>query len=67
MRRWCRRPTRPAEDQIDGADDGGANDGGVAPDRGATRRSILSSSLGVSVLVAAGVERVEAMVEWGDI
>ncbi len=55
-----------AEDEMDGADDSGANDDGVAPDRGAARRSILPSSLGVSVLVAAGVERIEAIVEWGD-
>ena len=55
-----------ADDEIEGADDAGASDDGVAPDRAAARRSILPSSLGVSVLVAAGVERLDAIVEWGD-
>jgi hypothetical protein len=42
-----------------GDDDGGS-------EKQAARKSILPSSMGLSVLVAPGVDEIEATVEWGD-
>src|SRR6266508_5710941 len=55
-----------ATEQIDsgGTDSGG--DDAVEIDRGPARRSILPSSMGVSVLVPADLESLEATVSWGD-
>jgi hypothetical protein len=57
-----------ADDDLEGseADDEGATDDGTPPDSGAARRSLLPSSMGLSVLVEAGVKKLDAVVEWGD-
>ncbi|MGH7139346.1 MAG: hypothetical protein ACREHD_26675, partial [Pirellulales bacterium] len=46
--------------------DVGATDDGNEPDRGPARRSLLPSSMGLSVLVPGGVRQLKAVVEWGD-
>ena len=52
-----------ATDEIDsGGEDDGADDGG-APDRAAARRSLMPSSMGLSVLVAVGVDELKVGVE----
>src|ERR1044072_5743813 len=55
-----------ATEQIDsgGSDSGG--DDAVELDRGPARRSILPSSMGISVLVPAELESLEVTVSWGD-
>lgn len=53
-------------EEIDSASDVGATDDGNEPDRGPARRSLLPSSMGLSVLVPAGVRQLKALVEWGD-
>lgn len=49
-----------------GDDGGGASDDDVAPEAPPARKVFLPSSLGISVLVPAGVDRIEAEVLWGD-
>src|SRR5487761_1514964 len=53
-------------EEIDSASDVGATDDGNEPDRGPARRSLLPSSMGLSVLVPAGVRQLKVLVEWGD-
>lgn len=55
------------DDDIDvgGDQPGGSDDSGV-PDKGAAKRGIMPSSLGVSVLVTAATAALEIIVEWGD-
>ena len=52
-------------EQIDAGGDIDADEG-APPDRAAAGKSYLPSSLGLSVLVAPGVDRLEAVVVWGD-
>lgn len=55
--------------QVDEQVDAGADieaDDGAPPDRAAAGKSYLPSSLGLSVLVAPGVEQIETRVVWGD-
>ena len=54
-----------ADDTVDSGDAGGLDDG-TPPDTGAAKHSILPSSMGLSVLVADGVESLEVVVTWGD-
>lgn len=54
-----------AADEIDVGEDAEADDGGP-PDRVAAVKSYLPSSLGLSVLVDADAEDLEAEVVWGD-
>ena len=57
-------------EEIDAAVDAGGLDDATAPDRAAastpTRRSLLPSSLGLSVLVPSGTNSLKAKVCWGD-
>jgi hypothetical protein len=53
-------------EEIDAAVDVGGTDDATEPDRPAARRSLLPSSMGLSVLVPVGVRRLQATIEWGD-
>jgi hypothetical protein len=53
-------------EEIDTAGDTEGNDDASPPDRAAARRSLLPSSMGLSVLVAPGVESLDATISWGD-
>jgi hypothetical protein len=53
-------------EEIDTAGEPAGLDDGSPPDRAAARRGLLPSSMGLSVLVPAGVEALEATVSWGD-
>ena len=53
-------------EEIDSGGDTGGSDDDTEPDRAAARKSILPSSMGLSVLVAPGVETLNALVAWGD-
>ena len=55
-------------DEVDGAepDDGRSGDDAAARDSAAARKSFFPSSLGLSVLIPAGTESLEAEVTWGD-
>jgi len=55
-----------SNDEIDSGGDTGGTDDASPPDRSAARKSLLPSSMGLSVLVAPGVESLEAQVAWGD-
>jgi len=55
-----------ATEQIDSGGDAGAGDDAIEIDRGPARRSILPSSMGLSVLVSAESEVLDVEVEWGD-
>src|SRR3569833_2807827 len=52
-----------SSDEIDSADDTKGSDDATPPDRATARRSLLPSSMGLSVLVAPGVETLTAQVE----
>lgn len=52
-------------EEIDSAEPGGTDDAGE-PDKGAARRSLLPSSMGLSVLAPAGARQLSVTVEWGD-
>jgi len=59
------RSDAEAKDQMDSAgEDGGADDGGT-PDK-SPPPSLLPSSMGLSVLVRAGVDQLQAEVTWGN-
>ncbi len=53
-------------DEIDSGDDTKGADDAAPPDRATARKSLLPSSMGLSVLVAPGVEALEAKLAWGD-
>jgi len=53
-------------EEIDSPAEPGGLDDGDAPEKAAARRSLLPSSMGLSVLVPAGVEALHGTVEWGD-
>ena len=53
-------------EEIDSGGDTGGTDDDTEPDRAAARKSILPSSMGLSVLVAPDVETLNATVAWGD-
>src|SRR5580693_310416 len=53
-------------DEIDSGDDTKGADDAAPPDRATARKSLLPSSMGLSVLVAPSVEALEAKVVWGD-
>jgi hypothetical protein len=55
-----------SNEEIDAAIDAAGVDDANEPDRPAARRSLLPSSIGLSVLVPDGVKRMKALVEWGD-
>jgi len=53
-------------EELDFGDDTGATDDASPPDRAAARRSVLPSSMGVSVLVDPSVKELRVIVQWGD-
>jgi hypothetical protein len=57
-----------SSDEVDGAepDDGRSGDDAGARDAAAARKSFFPSSIGLSVLIPAGTELLEAEVTWGD-
>lgn len=55
-----------SSDEIDSGDDTKGADDAAPPDRATARKSLLPSSMGLSVLVAPGVDTLEAKVAWGD-
>jgi len=55
-----------SSEEIDSGGNTGGTDDDTEPDRAAARKSILPSSMGLSVLVAPGVETLNATVAWGD-
>ena len=59
------RSDAEAKEQVDAAGEGGGTDDGGTPDKAATP-SLLPSSMGLSVLVPAGVTTLHAEVTWGD-
>ena len=60
------RTDETSTEEIDAAGDAHGTDDASPPDRAAARRSFLPSSMGLSVLVAPGVDTLEAKVAWGD-
>lgn len=60
------RRDETSDEEIDSGDDSEATDDATPPDRGAARKSLLPSSMGLSVLVPAAVNELEAVVSWGD-
>ena len=59
------RSDAEAKDEVDAGGEGGGTDDGGSPDKAAAP-SLLPSSMGLSVLVPAGVTRLHAEVTWGD-
>jgi hypothetical protein len=53
-------------EEIDSGGEGDGTDDGGTPDRAAARRSLMPSSMGLSLLVAAGVNELKVTVCWGD-
>ena len=59
------RRDEDADDDFDSGDEGGNNDDGQAESTPA-RKGFFPSSIGVSLLVPAGLDSIEATVSWGD-
>ena len=55
-----------SNEQIDSGGDTDGTDDANQPDKAAARKSLLPSSMGLSVLVAPGVSTLQAIVAWGD-
>ena len=55
-----------ADEEIEGAEDTTAADDGTPPDRATARRSLLPSSMGLSVLVLNEAKELHVTVCWGD-
>ncbi|MEW6688426.1 MAG: DISARM system helicase DrmA [Pseudomonadota bacterium] len=55
-----------SDDELDEGGDAEGSDDASPPDRAGARKSLLPSSLGLSVLVAGGMKELEAVVRWGD-
>lgn len=53
-------------EEIDSPAEAGGLDDAEEPEKTAARRSLLPSSMGLSVLVPAGVDVLSGIVEWGD-
>ena len=60
------RTDETSTEEIDAAGDTQGMDDASPPDRAAARRSFLPSSMGLSVLVAPGVDTLQAKIAWGD-
>jgi hypothetical protein len=60
------RTDATSADEIESGGDSEATDDAAPPDRGGARKSLLPSSMGLSVLVAPDVELLDAVVFWGD-
>ena len=55
-----------SNEEIDSGGDTEGTDDASPPDRAAARRSLLPSSMGLSVLVPPGVDALQVVVAWGD-
>ena len=55
-----------SSDEIDSGGDTEGTDDATPPDRAAARKSLLPSSMGLSVLVPSGVDALQVIVAWGD-
>jgi hypothetical protein len=62
----AQRTDETSTDEIDGGAEADENDAGGEPDRPAARRSYFPSSMGLSVLVAPGVDQLTVKASWGD-
>lgn len=60
------RTDETAAEEIDSGDDSAGADDTNTPDQGAARRTFLSSSMGLSVLVEPEVTKLDVIVTWGD-
>jgi hypothetical protein len=61
----ARRKARDPQEEMDTAEQGGADDDEI-PDRGASRPRYMPSSMGLSLLVEPGTEAVRVTCRWGD-
>ncbi|MBI4660694.1 MAG: hypothetical protein HY735_17800, partial [Verrucomicrobia bacterium] len=59
------RTDAEAKEEVDAAGEGGGADDSATPDKEAAPPSLLPSSMGLSVLISAGTEQIEAEVTWG--
>src|SRR5688572_19608359 len=59
------REDETAQEEIDGGGEAGTDDESPT-DRASSRRSFFPSSIGLSVLVAPGVNQLRIQVDWGD-
>src|SRR5688572_17281752 len=59
------RSDAEAKEEVDAAGEGGGTDDGSAPDK-SPAPSLLPSSMGLSVLVPAGITKLQAEISWGD-
>jgi len=55
-----------SEEEIDSPAEAGQHDEAAEPEKKAARRSLLPSSMGLSVLIPADTVKLKALVEWGD-
>jgi hypothetical protein len=55
-----------ADEQLDLGVESAAEDDDAVPEKPSARRARLPSSIGISVLVPPGVDRLDATVRWGD-
>jgi hypothetical protein len=55
-----------ADEQLDLGIESAAGDDDAVPEKASARRGRLPSSIGISVLVPPGVDRLDATVRWGD-
>ena len=62
----AQRTDPTADEGLDAGADGGGLDDAQAPDSAPARRSILPSSMGLSVLVGPEVREIKARVSWGN-
>ena len=62
----AQRCDETSTEEIDAAGDTEGTDDASPPERAAARRTYLPSSMGLSVLVAPGVDALQATVSWGD-
>jgi hypothetical protein len=60
------RADETSTEQIESGGDSEGLDDASPPDRGAARRSLLPSSMGLSILVAPGTESLDVTIQWGD-
>ena len=60
------RSDADAKDEVDSGGEGGGTDDSSVPDKAAAAPSLLPSSMGLSVLVPAGITQLKAELTWGD-
>jgi hypothetical protein len=55
-----------SNEEIDSAGEGGELDDSGPPEKASVRKSFLSSSMGLTALIAPGIDTLQAKVSWGD-